>query len=132
MLRFLFYLAIVIVGGVLALNYIPSLKANIIEVVNPRMKETRLLGDLQRHLDDAAALLPEAGEQASDDDIAEGYEALQKAQEVLDEVTTINEENSGTARNIVTKALDAILPGGTVPTPVPDVPSSVSPVPCVP
>ena len=132
MLRFLFYLAIVIVGGVLALNYIPSLKANIIEVVNPRMKETRLLGDLQRHLDDAAALLPEAGEQASDDDLAEGYEALQKAQEVLDEVTTITEGNSAPARNTAPKAVASILPGASCPTPVRDVPSSVSPVPCVP
>lgn len=148
--------AILVTGVFLAVDHTPFLKASIIEMVNPRTKEARLLESLRTHLDTAVSLVAEEEEGVKktgqegdtgfmpDDSTyqARVAQALEGAREVLDDVVALNDEQSGTARQVVTKTLTAVLADtSTAPTPVPQESASPSPVagnqtptpdPCVP
>ena len=112
------------------MDHIPSLRANILEVANPRQREARLLDQLKQRLDRAATGLPRtaaSGGAESDDAAVSVREDLEAANELVSEISKLNEEHSGPADGILARALDAVIPGGgTVPFP-----SAATPAPCV-
>jgi len=134
--------AVLAAGVFLVVDHTPSLKASIIEMVNPRAKEARLLEDLRTHLDTAVSLVTEGKEEikktgeegdqgvAPDDSTYQVRvaQALDDARKVLDDVVTLNDEHSGTARQVVGETLTAVLADTSVtPTPVPQESAAPSP-----
>ncbi len=113
--------AIVIVSSLLLINTVPSLKANILEVVNPRVEEGKLVQKLQETLTkiDTATRTTGAGQEDTDALIKESKELLQS-------IADINEEHSGVASGIVSKVADVVFGAESQTT----VTVTVSPPPC--
>ncbi len=95
---FLVILLIAVAGGFL-INSIPSWKQHVIEVINPAAKEARLLGEMKTNLD-------ELSKNTSD---PQAKSLLSKSQDLLQNITDINQNNSGIIRQSVSKIIDALI-----------------------
>ncbi len=124
MIRFLvkmsLWVALLAGGSVLAVNTIPSLKANIIETVNPRVKEQKLVRELQKSLD---ALADSAV-------IAKNKAAITKSQELLQQISELNGEHAGLVDSIISKVADVMLGTATTSTPTPVPQTTPTSAPC--
>ena len=100
------YLGIVVGGAYLAFDNVPSLKANILEMVNPRVQEAKLVDQLDTTLTELeSATTP-----------AQRNILITKSQELLKGIATINTAHSGVVAGIVTKVTDALTRTATSPT----------------
>jgi hypothetical protein len=119
-------LAVIVGGSALLVNNVPSLKANILEVVNPRVQEQKLVQKLQTTLTDAGNAATNA---ARDKLIAE-------SQALLKSIADINDNHSGIVDGVVSKVTDTLLGTPTATqTPIPSPVSSAkaseaTPSPC--
>ena len=107
-------LAAIVAGSIILVDRTPSLKANIYEAVNPRVKEQALLEKLQSNLramdaSVAAKSLP-----------AHYQELVDDSQNIVSEITDINDPHAGLTDGLVTKALDLMISQVASPTPGPD------------
>lgn len=98
-------LAAVVGGSVLLVNNVPYLKANVLEVVNPRVQEGKLVEQLNTTL----TKLDDATTSAARDKLITESKAL------LQDITDLNEEHSGVVDGIISNVTDALL--GTPPSP---------------
>jgi hypothetical protein len=97
-IKVLFYLGIVVGGAYLAVTHVPSLRANIIEYANPRIKEARLLTELQTSIDAAAS--------ATISSPAVRQAAATKAKSLVAQISELNDKNSGLVPTVVEKVID--------------------------
>lgn len=104
-------------GSVLLIDNVPFLKANILEVVNPRVQEGKLVETLQTKLTDIGSA---ATNTARDKLIAE-------SQELIDQITKLNEEHSGIVDGVISTVTEQLL--GTSPTQTPTPADSPQPTP---
>lgn len=138
MIKFILKLALwggVLVGGsVLATNMMPSLKASVLEVVNPQVKEQRLVQQLQQSLNELVTAVPASGGTAAAI-IAKNKAVAEKSQELLQQIAAISSPSDSLVSNVisgvVSKVADTVL---GMPTPVSTsspLPAVTTPVPCV-
>lgn len=98
-------IATIATGSVLLIDNVLFLKANILEVVNPRVQEGKLVEQLQTTL----TKIQNASTDATRDKL------IAESQELIDEITKLNEEHSGIVDGVVSKVTEALL--GTPPSP---------------
>lgn len=91
-------LLIAVIGGFL-INQIPSWKQSVIEVINPAAKEARLLGELTASLDELDKNL----------DGGESKNLLNKSRGILQNITDLNQKNSGIIKRQVGRIIDALI-----------------------
>lgn len=108
-------IALIAGGSALAVNKIPSLKANIVSVINPRIKEQALVLELTKHLDDistslseAATTVPSGGATAVAHVIADNKALIAKSQEIIKQISEINDGNSGLISSVVGQLVQVI------------------------
>ena len=92
------FLITAIAGGFL-INQIPSWKQRVIEIINPAAKEARLLGELTASLDELDNNLGDG----------ENKNLLDKSREILQNITDLNQKNSGIIKQQVGKIIDALI-----------------------
>jgi hypothetical protein len=97
LIKSLFVVAVLGGGSYFAIHQIPSLKANIIEYANPRVKEARLLKQLDTTLNAVAS---------ATSTVAAKQEAITKAKQLTAEIADINADNSTFIATMVEKAGD--------------------------
>ena len=118
----LILLLIAIAGGFL-INQVPAWKERVIEVINPAAKEARLLGELKVGLD-------ELGNNVTD---PKNKGLLEKSKNLVDQISSANNKNSGIVRQQVSKIIDAFLDKTPYPADHLNVPAaSQSPLVCPP
>ncbi|MBI2669965.1 MAG: hypothetical protein HYX20_02395 [Candidatus Yanofskybacteria bacterium] len=98
-LKFLLIFLVIAIAGGFLINQIPSWKQRVIEVVNPAAKEARLLGELTASLEEL------------DKNIGDGENkgVLDKSRGILQNITDLNQKNSGIIRQQVGKIIDALI-----------------------
>ncbi len=119
LVKTLLLLVIVAVAGYFAVNYIPSLKANIIETFNPAVKEGRILGALEENLNQLdTAISGAAGAKNSTDlanKIKQSKDLLSQSKNLLNQAADINQNDSG----IIQSTIGGIISALTDSTPFP-------------
>ena len=104
-------LIIVAIGvlGSIIINNIPSFKNKIIETINPRVKENRLIGEIKNNLDELDRTLAEAvkaGNSAgAKNAISKGAELLSSTKSLLNEVRQTNND-TGILSSAIGKIVD--------------------------
>jgi DNA repair ATPase RecN len=128
MLKFLIILIVLAAGAYFAINQIPSLKARVIEAVNPAAKEARLLGELENNLNEIDKSLKEATEQKGLDKIREKINSsknlLENSKDLLSEISEINSD-TGVIGSQIGKIINAL--SDQTPYPADHLQSSVAP-----
>lgn len=109
-------LTIITAGSVLVIGNVPFLKANILEVVNPRVEEGKLVQKLQ---DTLAELDAAPTESARDALVAE-------SQDIIQQISDLNEAHDGVVDGVITKIGETLL--GTVATRTPTETSGQTPI----
>ncbi len=106
-------------GAVLVVNTVPSLKANILEVVNPRAKEARLIKSLTDNLDTLDEDLSRVAGAAAGgtSTAAKNKKLVDESQALLKEIADINQEHSGLVSGVVDSVVDSLI--GTTSTVTP-------------
>lgn len=94
----LILLVIAVAGGFL-INGVPTWKQHVIEVINPAAKEARILGEMKTNLD-------ELNKTTSD---PKAKNLISKSQDLLQNITDINQNNSGIIKQGVSKIIDALI-----------------------
>ncbi|OGN05257.1 MAG: hypothetical protein A2831_02725 [Candidatus Yanofskybacteria bacterium RIFCSPHIGHO2_01_FULL_44_17] len=97
------FLLIAVTGG-FVINQVPSWKQKVVEVVNPASKEARLLGELKANLNELDDAL-----NSSDGKSNNSNDLISKSKNLVDEIATTNQKNSGIIRQQVGKIIDAFL-----------------------
>ncbi len=115
LIKMFFYLGIVAAGAYFAVNNIPSLKANILETVNPRIEEGQLVRTLQQTLEELDSTLSSEGTATTTVTTQKKQQLVAESQELLREIADINDKRDSVAVGIVTKAVDALI--GTTASP---------------
>jgi len=103
-------LAVVIGGSLLLVNNVPSLKANILEVVNPRVEEGKMVQQLQ----DTLTKLDDSISQTGAGKTTSTKALVTQAQQQLQNIADINSEHAGVADGVVGRVTDALF--GNIPT----------------
>lgn len=124
----------VLVGGsVLLINNVPSLKANVIEAINPRVREQKLIEQLKSNLqalDASIATQLDAPNIAIDKaKTSQLTKLVEESKEILSEIGMMNEEGSGLVDGIISKATDIIIGGVTAsstPSPSPEATANIA------
>lgn len=98
------FLVVAVTGGFLV-NQIPSWKQRIIEVVNPAAKEAQLLGELTASLDE----LDKNIDDNKSDNSGKKKDLLDKSRAILQNITDLNQKNSGIIKQQVSKIIDALI-----------------------
>jgi hypothetical protein len=93
------WIALLAGGSVLAVNLVPSLKGNIIETINPRIKEQKLVSELQKNLD---AL-------SNSSVVTKNNAVVAKSQELLKQISDLNVEHTGLVDAVISKVADVVL-----------------------
>ena len=101
-------LAVIAGGSVLLVNNVPYLKANILEVVNPRVQEQKLVQKLQTTLTDVG----DATTNAARDKL------ITESQALLQNISDINDNHSGVVDGVISKVTDTLL-GTATPSVIP-------------
>jgi hypothetical protein len=99
MFKSLLILATAVVGSVLLVNKVPSLKANILEAVYPRAQEGKLvqqLHDVLTGIDDAST------------DAARNV-LIEKSKALLQNISDMNAEHAGVVDGVIGKVTDVLL-----------------------
>ncbi|MBI4120303.1 MAG: hypothetical protein HY454_02450 [Parcubacteria group bacterium] len=91
------------VGGGFVINKVPSWKQGVIEVINPAAKEARLLGELKVNLDELDSAINSGG------NVSRGKNLITKSRGLVDEITAVNQKNSGIIKQQVGKIIDALI-----------------------
>ena len=91
-------LLIAVAGGFL-INHFPSWKQHVIEIINPAAKEARLLGELTASLDELDKNL----------DGGNSKNLLNKSRGILQNITDLNQKNSGIIKQQMGKIIDAFI-----------------------
>ena len=122
MLKFLFITALVAAGGYFVINNVPALKEKTLETINPAYKERKVLGEMKTSLASAEANLS-AGKTAA------AKASLLQSQKLLNNITELNDKNSGIVSQVIAKIADSIFdktpfPADHLKTPTPQ-PSSI-------
>lgn len=121
---------IIAVAGGFVVNQVPSLKQKVIEVINPAVKEGRILGELKTNLDQIDGLLS-AEDGAGDQQILKSRELLGQSEELLNSLVQLNQDNSGILKQQVGKIIDAFTDRTPYPADhLPTASNSPTPVPC--
>lgn len=97
LIKSLFFVAVIAGGSYFAMNQMPNLKANIVEYANPRVKEARLLKQLDTTLSTVTS--------TASTTLAK-QEAVAKARQLTAEISDINADNSTFIATMVEKAGD--------------------------
>src|SRR3989344_8929378 len=92
------FLLVAIAGGFL-INNVPFWKQRVIEVINPAAKEARLLGELTASLDELDNNLGNG----------ENKNLLDKSRGILQNITDLNQKNSGIIKQQIGKIIDAFI-----------------------
>lgn len=128
-------LIVLSVGTLIVVNAVPPLKANILEAVNPRIKQQRLVDELKENLD--ALTLDLAKTNIGTVAATKTKTLIAESQMLLQQVSELNEEHSGVVSGIVEKVVDAVIGNFTnnepSPSPTPTVVTvtvTVTPSPC--
>jgi hypothetical protein len=99
-------LAVLVGGSVLLVNNVPYLKANILEVVNPRVQEQKLVQKLQTTLTDLGNLpTGQAGAITS----AARDKLITESKALLQNISSINDNHSGVVDGVISKVTDTLL-----------------------
>lgn len=120
-------LVVAVAGGFLV-NQIPSWKQRVIEVVNPSAKEARLLGELKTNLDELENSFNSSGSTES----KKNADIIAKSKNLVNEIATANQKNSGIIKQQVGKIIDAFLDKTPYPADHLKDNSNVSPLICPP
>lgn len=104
---FLILLVIAVAGGFL-INQIPSWKQRVIEIVNPAAKEARLLGELKVNLDELSGALNSSAEPSSDNK-SRNKDLIDKSRNLVGEIMSTNQANSGIIKQQIGKIIDAFI-----------------------
>ncbi|MBI2063103.1 MAG: hypothetical protein HYT61_02575 [Candidatus Yanofskybacteria bacterium] len=91
-------LTIAVTGGFL-INEIPSWKQRVIEVMNPAAKEARLLGELTTNFDELEKNIGDG----------KNKDLLDKSRGILQDITNLNQKNSGIIKQQVGKIINALI-----------------------
>lgn len=107
----LILLAIAVIGG-FVVSKVPSWKEQVIEVINPAVKERRLLGELRQNLDEInntiSALDNTKKPNELETKIKNSKALLEKSKKLLNDIATLNQKNSGVIRSQISKLIDAV------------------------
>ncbi len=99
MFKFFAFLLIAVVAGYFLITNVPSLKERVIEVVNPSVKEAKILGELRANLDELSGNLNAMEGSKKPEDIKSGIQKnkdlLAKAKTLIQETAALN--SSGVA-----------------------------------
>lgn len=105
MIKLILILLVFTVTGSFAVNKITGLKEKVVEYINPAIKEGRILGELKENLSQLSTNITEISniknlsELKAKSTIA--TELIDKSKGLLNDVSKINEENSGFLRQTV-------------------------------
>ena len=110
-------LAVIVGGSVLLVNTVPFLKANILEIVNPRVQEGKLVQKLQSTLSELDTAPTKSARDA----------LVTQSQDIIQEIVDLNEAHDGVVDGIVTKIGETLLGTVVTPTPSPSDAASSSP-----
>ena len=100
---------IVAIGGGFLINQVTSWKQRVIEVINPAAKEARLLGELKVSLDELDNSFNSSTNSSSTSQINKNKDLLTKSRDLVDEITSTNQKNSGIIKQGVGKIIDSFL-----------------------
>lgn len=120
LLKFIFFLLIVAIGGGFIINQTPSLKQKAIEVINPAVKEARILGELKTNLAALEANIDEVSSSLSvktsskiqaetKNKVGESKSLIVKSKELLEEAVKTNQEGSGLVRQTVGRLIETLV-----------------------
>ena len=119
---------LVLVGGsVLLVNNVPSLKASVLEALNPRVREQKLIDQLKSNLQALDASIATQGGASSIiiDKTKPSYQKLiTESKDLLNEIGVINNDHAGTLGGVISKATDLLI--GIVASPTPQTATSAS------
>ena len=106
-----------VVVSALVVNNIPSLKANILEAINPRIRQQNLIDQLKSNLQAIdASITAGANAPTLTIDKTESVrldQLLNDSQDLLGQLDNLNSEHSGIIDGVISKAADLITGGGT-------------------
>lgn len=95
MFKFLVFLLIAVIAGYFLIMNIPSLKERVIEVINPSIKEAKVLGELRANLDELSGNLNAMEGSKKPEDIKSGIQKnkdlVAKARALIQEATALND-----------------------------------------
>lgn len=133
-IKIIFYGGIIVGGSVLAIDRVPWLKANILEVVNPRIEEGKLVQQLRENLVKLDSVV--SGGAATSGDATSALQTkklVKESQGLLQQIADINDSRDSATAGIITKAVDVLI--GAVASPavtasLPTTASTPAPTPC--
>ncbi len=91
-------LMVAITGGFL-INEVPAWKEHVVDIINPAGKEAKLLGALTANLDELDKNIG----------TGENKDLLDKSRGILQNITELNQKNSGIIKQQVGKIIDALI-----------------------
>jgi hypothetical protein len=98
-------LLLIAVAGGFIINQIPSWKQRVVEVVNPAAKEARLLGELKTNLEE----LDKSFNSSDNNDPKKRGDLISKSKTLVDEISSINQKNSGIIKQGIGKIIDSFI-----------------------
>ena len=98
-------LLLIAVAGGFIINQIPSWKQWVIEVINPAAKEARLLGELKNNLDE----LDKSFNSSDNNDPKKRGDLISKSKTIVDEISSVNQKNSGIIKQGIGKIIDSFI-----------------------
>lgn len=105
-------LAVAVIGG-FVINRMPEWKQRVVEVINPAVKEGRLLGELSLNLEELESSLNNLETNQANKNartrIENSKNLIGKSKELLGSIRDLNQKNSGIIKQQVGKVVDALL-----------------------
>ncbi len=117
LVKFIIFFLIVAIGGGFLINQLPSFKQKVIEVINPAVKEARILGELKENLALLESAIEEAGSAKNQTDVKSKIKNSQgliaKSKDLLNQVAQANDTSGaglgGIVRSTVGRIIDALI-----------------------
>ena len=106
MIKLALFLILAVAGSAVAVSRIPSLKANMFEIVNPRIKEQKLVETLAGRLDD---LNEQIANSTTAQTLSKNKQIISEAQKLVDEISAINKAHGNPASGLVDKAVSLLF-----------------------
>lgn len=111
LLKSLLFIVIVAVGAGFVISKVPAWRGNVLEFLNPAIKEGRLLGDLNDNLTELDKNISKMSSKdpSYQSQVAKSKELLSSSRTLLSNIQNINQQNSGIIRQQIGKVIDAII-----------------------
>lgn len=132
MFKVVIIFVIILAAAGFVVSQVPSLKQRVIEIINPRIKEGQILGEMKTNLDNIGSALGDLNsikDPAALSQIQKSKDLLQKSKDLLNSVTRLNQNNSGIIQQTIGGIINAITDNTPYPADhLPTTSASPSPV----